>query len=488
MKASTRRLLAYGSNATLVTVMVLVVLVLGYVLADQFRLRWDLSAGSSNTLAPDTLARLRVLDQEGLPVEITAFTAQSGKPEAWFKNRSVSDLLEELDRNSTVVSWRVVDFDKERLTAERLGVTMYGQIVIQRGTDRVDIKDRELFRRVGKVSDNRFDFNGEAALTRAFAQLLTPRRRVVYVLSGHGELDPEEHGPSGMSDLVDALDQERYDVETLDLLRAGREGEAPDVPEDAAVVFIARPRAALNPQEEDVLLAWLGRGKPLLIAVDVDQVVPGLLGRMGVTVSDGVALDKELMFPFRDRPIPRYKAHPITEDLRGDNLTTVLASPAALNFADPPPPGTHSSPVLVTSRDGWVERGGALEGGVAVYDPDVDSPGPLNLALALDLFPASGLVRAGKEGARVLVVGDGDAFTNALMEEGPGNTAFAVNAIHWLVGEDARLGAGPSRSAGVRRLALTKEDAGTVRWISLGLMPLLVGLMGLGVWSARRGR
>lgn len=488
MKNSTRRLLAYGSNATLVTLIVLTVLVLVYALADQFRGRVDFSEGSQNTLLPETMAKLALIDADGIPVQITAFTAQSGKPEAYFKNRAMKDLLLEIDRNSTAVSWRQVDFDKERLTAERLGVTQYGHLVIQRGEDRVDIKDRELFKRRGKVSDNQWDFLGESALDRGLAQLLTPRRRVVYVLRGHGDLDPEERGPDGLSELVEALDQERYDVEALDLLRTGREGEAPDVPEDAALVFVARPRASLTAQEEDVLLGWIGRGMPVLFAVDVGYPVPAILSRLGISVPDGLVLDRELLFPYRDRPLPRYKSHPIVDELRDDGLATVLAAAAPVVASEPPPAGVFSAPVLVTSRDGWIERGGTDENGIARYEPDFDGAGPATFAVALEVTSASGLVRQGKPTARVLVIGDGDAFTNALLDEGPGNEVFAVNAVQWLAGEDKRLGVKVRRTAEVRRLALTEEETGTLRWVSLALMPGLVFLLGLASWWSRRGR
>lgn len=488
MKTSTRRLLTYGSNATLVTFMVIAVIVLVYALADQLRARVDLSEGARNTLLPETLAKLALLDADGIPVEITAFTAQSGKPEAYFKNRTMKDLLQEIDRNSSVVTWRQVDFDKERLTAERLGVTQYGHVVIQRGSDRVDIKDRELFKRKGKVSDNQWNFLGESALDRAFAQVLTPRRRVVYVLRGHGELEVDEQGPDGLSALAEALDQERFDVEELDLMRTGREGEAPEVPEDAALVFVARPQASLTAQEEDLLLGWLGRGGPILFAVDVGLPEPALLGRLGISVADGLVLDRELLFPYRDRPLPRYKSHPIVDELRDDGLTLVLAAAAPVAAVDPAPNGVRPTPVLVTSRDGWIERGGGLTDGMARYEPDIDGAGPVNYAVALDITSESGLVRKGKPPARVLVVGDGDLFTNALLDEGPGNAAFAVNAVHWLAGQDERLAVKVRRTDEVRRLALTEQEAGTLRWVSLALLPGLVTVLGTLRWWTRRGR
>ena len=491
MKQSTRRLLAYGSNASLVTVMVIGALVLCYVLADKYRWRVDLSEGASNTLQAETVQKLALLDQDARPVTLTAFSNQRGKDDAYFKDRSIKDLLRELGEQSTMVEWRQVDFDKERLTAESLGVNDYGRIVIQRGDERVDIKDRELFRRVGKGTDRSLEFLGEPAISRAFSQLMNPSRRTIYVLTGHGELSPEDRTPSGLSDLVVALDQERYDVETLDLLRSDREGGLPVVPDDAAVVVVARPKEPLTAQEQDSLLAWIGRGGSVLFAMDVGRPVPELLGRMGVGIPDGVALQPEMQVPYRDRPIPVYRSHPITTELLEEKLVTVLAHPAPVGVVDPLPQGVRASMVLTTTRDGWIDLGGALQGGGAVYEPGIDIQGPVNLAVALDLLAGQGLVRPGKPAARVFVIGDGDAFTNALLAEAPGNRLFAVNIFHWLAGEDRRLGVTVGtvgKSTAARRLALTQQELGLLRLLTIGLMPVMVLLMGIGTWMSRRGR
>lgn len=491
MKQSTRRLLTYGSNATLVTAMVIGVLVLLYVLADSARFRVDLSAGASNTLQTETIQKLALLDEDAETVTITAFTNQRGKDDTYFKDRAVKDLLKELGDQSTQVDWRQVDFDRERLTAEKLGVGDYGRIVIQRGDDRVDIKDRELFRRVGKGRDRRLEFVGEAALSRGFSQLLTPTRRTVYVLSGHGELDPEDRTPAGLSDLAAALDLERYDVESLDLLRSTREGELPTVPEDAALVVVARAREALTAQEEDSLLAWMGRGGPVLFAMDVGLPVPVLLSRMGVGIPAGVALQPEMQVPYRDRPIPVHRTHPINTEMLDSGLKMALSLPAPVATSEPLPPGVRLSTLLTTTRDGWIDLGGELAGGGAIFEPDIDIKGPVNLALALELLPGKGLVRPSKPISRVVVLGDADCLRNALLAEAPGNRTFAVNLVHWLAGEDRRLGVTVGtvgKATASRRLALTQQELGTLRVVTLGLLPFLVLLMGIATWMSRRGR
>jgi len=487
VKQSTRRLLAYGSNASIVTVLVIVSISMLYLLADSYRQRVDFSAGAANTLQPDTLSKLRLLDSDQEPVTITAFSAQAGKEGSYIKDREVRDLLKEIDYNSQIVSWKWVDFDRERFTAERLGVSDYGRIVIQRGDDRVDLRDRELFMRSGKK--RRITFVGEAVVSRAFSQLMTESRQVVYVLSGHGERDINDLGPEGLSSLATALDKERYDIEVLDLLATTRDGEIPQVPDDAAAVFVARPAGVLTAQEEDILLSYLGRGGALLFAVDVGTPVSDLVRRLGVVVPDGIAMDEKVIAPYRDRPVPSYGQHEMTLELQENRLVTMLGAPAPLLVPEEPPQGIKFDTLLTTTRRGWIERGGPpAESGNAAYQVDVDGPGPAVMAVAATIFPGQGLVRATRPAGRVIVVGDSEMFTNALVAEGPGNQLLAMNMFHWLAGESRRIEYGGNRTAKVRRLAITQEEMGSLRLISLGLMPSLVFIAGLITWRSRRGR
>jgi hypothetical protein len=236
------------------------------------------------------------------------------------------------------------------------------------------------------------------------------------------------------------------------------------------------------------LLTFVSGGGGVFITLDPGIPVPDLLARIGISMPSGVALDRKVVFPFWDRPIARVKQHMTTEGLREGKLAPVLAHAAPLMAIQPPPDGVDTTPVLTTSRDGWVERGGSLEGGAPIYEPEIDGPGPVYMALASEIRPGRGLVRTGKRSARILVVGDSDFISNGMLSDGPGNVTFTLDAMHWLAGADLRVASVGARKRRVRRLAITKEQLGSLRWLSMGFLPLLVAVIGFAVRSSRRGR
>jgi len=481
-----QRRVAHGGNAVLITVLVIALVVVLFGVADRNRARVDLTAEGSNSLLEDTQNKVQLLEKDGEIVTVTAFTAQEGKADSYFKNRALKDLLLELDYQSPIVETRLVDFDRERLTAEELGVREYGHMVIQRGEERVDIKARELFRNKGKGPDRTLEFLGESAFNRAASQLLSKRRKTLYTLTGHGEKSISDAGPSGMSGAVDALEQENYELQELDLYR-DRDLDLPTVPNDASGLIIAGATRPLTEAEEDAVVAYIANGGALMVMLDPGSPTPYVLQRLGVTVPEGIVADKQVYFPFPDRPVVTYGRHNIVDDLREAGMHTMFPHIAPVRMPEPLPDSIRATEVVRTSRDGWIDRGGEVDLGRPRYEPDIDGAGPVIYGWALELQPGGGLVNEGKRVSRVLVLGDSDWATDDLLSSGPGNTTFLVNSFRWLVWDDARLSVIGTPTA-VHRLALTEEDQGRIRWLVTGLLPMLMLLLGLAVWASRRGR
>jgi hypothetical protein len=493
--------MAHGANAGIMTAIVVAIVVLIVGFSERHRVRWDLSADATAALQEDTLHKIDLIEESGGRIRITGFTFQQGRSGSIYQNRSVKDFFEELGYASNSIEWTIVDFDRERLTAESMGVREYGHLVIQAETSgvepaewpRVDVRARDLFRRVGAGEGRTMEFLGEGVFNRAIAQLLSERTQVIYALTGHGELNIERSDASGLSSLAALLEQESYTVETIDLFRDGEERGAPQIPNDASALLIAGAQGVVTEPEQAAIVEFMGRGGALMLLLDPGLPVPQFIHRAGVEVMSGIVMDRTLVFPYNDRPVPAFGRHPITAPLAESNLVTVLSHIAPLHVTAPT--WGNSVSLLETERTGWIERGGVLDGGTAVYQPEIDAWGPAQerptvpqMAVAVELSSGEGsLVQETSLPARIVVVGDSMFATNQLVADGPGNGAFLVNSFRWLVRDDERLRV-VSRASIRRRLSLTSADRVTIKWLSLGLLPLLISILGMIVWSSRRGR
>lgn len=124
---------AGGWNELLATGLLLASLAVAVELADRHPVRLDLTEEGAETLDPDTVAALALLTEGGGEVRITAFSAQARDEGALLHDRVLRDRLALLEEASPHLTAHFVDFDRDRLTAERLGVSRYGSAVVEMG-------------------------------------------------------------------------------------------------------------------------------------------------------------------------------------------------------------------------------------------------------------------------------------------------------------------------------------------------------------------
>lgn len=483
MKGGLKRRLLTGGNAVVVALAVVATIGLVVGLAGRHRVRWDLTADADSTLLPETVVALRALDATDAHLEITAFTAQKRTEEGWLKDRTMRDFLRELAYASDRVDTRLVDLDRDRFEAEDLGVSAYGTVVVEAAGDRVDLREREVFKHTGAGADRALQFHGEPAVARAIQQLLARERVHVYVLQGHGELRIVDNtAQPGLTALPDVFETQGWEVSNLDLLRDAADGALPEVPADAAAVLVLGPRFPLALEEEVALRAFLARGGGLGFFLEPSGAVPDLVERLGVVRPSGVVFDQVAVYPHQDRPLLQYPgSHLITAPLREARVATILAHAAPLEVAAELP-GVRAVPLLQTSRRGWIERG---DDQPPSYTEGVDVQGPVVAALAVELARSSPLTPDGP--ARAVVVGDADLASDELFVDGPGNAAFVTNVVRWLIGEDERM-IDAGRPTATRRVTLSAGQLTGIRWVLMALFPLLAILGGAVVWLSRRAR
>jgi ABC-type uncharacterized transport system involved in gliding motility auxiliary subunit len=139
--------------------------------------------------------------------------------------------------------------------------------------------------------------------------------------------------------------------------------------------------------------------------------------------------------------------------------------------------------LLQTSRLGWSERGTEQP---PTFDPAVDGPGPVTVAVAATLLAPHPGMKPGKAG-RVVVTGDTDGLKDELLDAAPGNTTYVTNTLRWLVRSDQPL-AKVGVTKQLRTLALSESQLSVVRVLLVVVMPALTAALGAAVLFVRRSR
>jgi ABC-type uncharacterized transport system involved in gliding motility auxiliary subunit len=448
------RTVRYGLNTLLTVVLVLAVITVVEALSFRHSARLDLTENRRQSLSPQTIQTLK-----GLKTKVSAIafyrTGQPGK-------QMIEDLFKQYARVAgDNFVWKSVDPDKDPALARALGVETYGTTVLE-------AKGR---------NEKVLDAEQEEKLTNALLKVTREGKRVVYVLQGHGEPDLGNSERNGFSEAKSALEKANYEVKPLPLARQGK------VPDDAAVLIVAGPRAELFAPEVDALDGYLGRGGKLLIMVnppfpEKSQVesLRKLVGRYGITLDDDLVIElNPIGQVFGIGPqvpiVQQYEPHPITRDMTG--FTTLFPLARSLSIAKTPPPGVTIQPLARTSVDSWGETNRAsIEAGQVKADPE-DPKGPLTLAAV-----------ATKDKARLVVYGTANLAVNQFLNV-QNNRDFFLNTVSWLAEQEDQISIRPKDTKSTP-VFLTSQQAQAVFWLPVVVLPAVALVGGIVAVSRRR--
>jgi len=455
--ALTGRTARQGGNATLVTLAVVGILILANFLSSRHSERFDLTAERQFSLSKQSLQVLAGLKE---PVTVTAFMTPN-----YYAAEQVRDLLKEYTLHTDKLTVEYVDPEQKPAQARQFGVTQDGTLVFQSG---------------GRTQQELG--SDEQALTSSLVKVTRNESRTVYFLTGHGERDPQGTGQADYQQAGDALGRDNYTVKTLNLASSNA------VPDDAAVVVIAAPKANLTDPETKALNAYVDRGGSLLILGDPanDVSFAPLLDRWGLSLRKDIVLDPASSF-FGDVASPlvsRYPYHTITKDLAG--LTSVFPMASSIAQASQLPSGVQVSPLVQTSAQSWGETD--RQNRQAKMDPGKDTQGPLDLAVAATLDLPTQTDSGETKHARLVLFGDADLVSNDVLQSvqgSLGNSDLFLNAVSWLAEEESLISIRPTPPA-ERMVFLTPSQVRLVMYTSVLFLPALVVVAGVWVWWRRR--
>ena len=465
-----KRRVLYGAGSVASVLLVLGTLVLAGLLANWRPMRWDTTFEQAQSLSSVSKALLKEVTQ---PLTLTVFLAEGAG-----ERQGAKEVLQLYKYHNPQVSYRFVDPEREPLQAQQAGYRFAGNVLL-------DYQGR---RQMADQTD-------ENAITNALRKVLKKERQKVYFLAGHGERDLDDPKPGGFQAAKKALDNEGYEVESLNLLSRGA------VPQDAALVIVAGPKKPLLSTEVQALKAFLSKGGRLLIMLEAfeDGGLQGFLAGYGVDLDNGLILDvnqvsQSLGLSAVMPLVSQYGPSRITRDF--SNLVTIypMARPLILRKDHP----DVSLLALATTMSTSYEKLGKewIKAEKAAFDAKTDKKGPFTVAAQVEikLTPPKGGQEPGRAGAPappppaadktyLVVFGDADFAANSFFNLF-GNGDLFLNTTNFLARAMEQI---TVRGAGKAQLLTLKSGQIWALFLASLVGAPLVMLVA-GIWAYRRRR
>jgi len=455
-KALTGRQAKYGSNALLLSVAFIGILIVINFLVFQNPVRKDLTEDQVYTLTAETLATLEELDSE--VVALAFFTPRISPDQA-------ENFLEQYKLNAKGnFDYEFIDPDADPIAAEQAKISRDGTVVLRMGDH------QEVLTMVN-----------EQELTGALVRLLNPEERTVYFLTGHGEYSPADTGESGYSQVKRTLESKNYAVEMLNLLTVDQ------IPEDAKVVLIAGPSKPVSPAEVKKLSEYLDSGGGLFVmqeplpATDFgdepDPLAGYLADNWGIVLGDDIIIDLASTQPYAPFAA-EYVPHSITTKL--ERLTSQFPTVRTVKV-QATESGISQVEIVKTGPQSWAEEDLDLvvdDPQGASFEEEQDKPGPLSIAAVGENFETE---------SRLVVFGDSDFASDANFYAYANGDLF-INSVDWAAGQEDLINLTPKPTT--QRIMIPPQQI-TLNLILLSTVIILPGmalLAGFLVWFQRRQR
>jgi hypothetical protein len=398
--------------------------------------------------------------------------------------RSATALLQEYAARAPNLTVEVVDPDRDMAHTEQIAsefrLTGSECVVFEIGGRHQTVSAADLIEHGAPAADDappRSTFRGEQLFSSAIYALTQSTRPVVYFIQGHGERSPLDFDRrSGYSRIAARLRDDNLDVALLNL------GEAKSVPENCALMIVAGPAKEFAPFEIALLRDYLDRKGRLLLLLDARTRtgLEPLLLEWGALLGDDIVVDESHTLSGRDLFVTAYPGHAITDPLQ--NLASVFflprsMRPQALARGGDKPAVT---PLATCSERGWAEFD--PDDLATHFDPQVDLPGPVPIAVAIERGPVPG-VHVQIRPTRLVVMGDSDFAANSGIMGA--NADLFMNSVNWLLDREELLSLSP-KTFEEFRLVMDARQLRQLFWIVAIILPGIVA--GLGFWIAWRRR
>ncbi|MFH1523457.1 MAG: GldG family protein [Chloroflexota bacterium] len=446
----------HGSNAVIMLLAFIMILVVVNVIVYQNPVQWDWTEDQQNSLAPETVETLKAL-----PATVHAIGFYTSR----YSNTSAQELFDRLQAKSNgKFDYEFIDPESNPAKAQQYNITRDGTIVL-----------------LMQGNQELLTSSTEQNITNSLVKLMNPGQRSVYFLTGHGERDIETSGDTAYTRAKSVLESKNYTVQALNLLAQN------SIPEDALAVIISGPTKPISAEEMTLLKDYVAKGGSLIVLEDptiesnigtsYDPLVDYLTTTWGISLNNDVVIDPHSTYV--NYAIENtYGSHPITNSLESQNLVTFY--PFARSLAVDTTLQDITTTALVNTIDrSWGETDFiALQNNQWVYDASTDLAGPLTIAAAAENANTKG---------RVVVIGDSN-FADDTRFDQYGNGDLFVNSVDWAASQEGMISLTAKQP--ITR-TMQPQSQLTILLLAFAFVILIPGLIiagGVASWIIRRRR
>lgn len=467
------RSLKYGTNAVVLTAVVVAIAVVINLMVGTLAIKWDLTENKLYSIGDTTKTILSTLNKD---ITVYGLFDEANAKSDPDMQKSL-DLLEQYKKNSHI-KVEFVDPDKKpgfikELDKDNIKGIQTGDFVFKCGNK---IKRLEKYDLINVNMDYQnftqtiTGSKAEEAFTGAIKYVTADKTPVVYFTEGHGEKKVD----SDYTKLRAYLDRNNYEVKTINLV------SNPKVPADAEILVVASPQNDLALEERERLKEYLYNGGKTIFLFDAMESNTKFAGFEDVLkdYNIGLGYDK-IKETDEQRHLPKNQYGILLEVQRNsifdkgfgmllNNSRSVITLKNQKEYIE-------VTPLLKTSDKAVSEKIDKTKG--------ADTTGELDVAVAVEN-------KGNAKPSKVLVLGNsGFISDNAESQYGSfyeNGSYFFINALGWMQDKKDDVLIAPKSYSPPTLDKITQTSVSVTSLMVVVILPLLIFGAGTFVWMRRR--
>lgn len=459
----------YGSNAVIMTAVVIAIAIVVNILVGMADLKFDLTSNKLYSIGDTTKTILSEVQKD---VEIIGFFDKNKD----VQYKDATQLLEKYEAYPRI-NVKYIDPDKNPTLLKQYdpdgtkNITRYNFVV--KCGDKLKILDYyDMFETQTDTSTLQTYTTGskaEQSFTGAIKYVTSDYTPVVYYIQGHGEYDMSYD----MSEIKGYIERNNYEVKSLNLLTSDK------IPDDAELLFVASPKKDLTPVEADKMAKYLKDGGKAIFMFD--------------------PLENDPQFPEFEKVLAEYnlglnydkvKETDSNRHYPDDEYTIILdvKRSAVVPQAFPMILGGSRSVTILKNKKDWITTSSLISTSDKAVGVQIDqsrgsdNEGPLDIAV-------SSVNQGYQKESKVIVMGNASFMTNEnLTQYGAysqyGQTFF-LYSLNWMMDQKDEVIV-ESKNYDTTQLTISAQQAATIGIGVAVLIPLMILAAGTAVFLRRR--